>query len=627
MSEKNKSQSALMLMALGVVFGDIGTSPLYALRECFGLHSHLPLTPNAIFGVLSLVVWSLIIIISIKYLGFVMKAHNKGEGGVLALTALVVRKLLKGGKPPTKLSTIAVLIGIFGSALLYADGVITPAISVLSAIEGLSVITPVFDSYIIPLSLVVLILLFWIQSQGTATIGWYFGPLILVWFTVIGILGLIKVVNYPTILLSFNPLYAFELFSEYRFAAFASLGSLFLAVTGAEALYADMGHFSVKPISRAWFFIVFPGLLFNYLGQGALLLENPATIENPFYLLAPKGMLIPLVILATLTSAVASQAVISGAFSLTRQAIQLGYLPRMVISHTSSTHQGQIYVPTVNLCLALGTLALVVMFKTSSNLAAAYGIAVSSTMLFTTMLMFIVCMKVWKWNVYWSFFLCGIFALGDIAFLSANCLKFFQGGWFPVLIGIFLFTLMTTWSTGRKILASRLEEKSVPWADFLKQISLLELKRVPGTAVFMSRSSSSTPVPLIHNVRHNKILHENVLLLTIQTEGVPFVKEEESLKIIDMENGFYRVIAYVGFQEEPMIKEIINKCAIKGLPIIKDQITYFLGREILVPSSRPGMAIWREKLFALTSRNSQRATTFYKVPSDQVFEVGIQIEL
>ena len=626
MGKDNKSSAALMLFALGVVFGDIGTSPLYALRECFGPHAHLPLTESAILGVLSLVIWSLIIIISIKYLGFVMKAHNKGEGGVLALTALIVRKLRKGGKPSNKITSSAVIIGIFGAALLYADGVITPAISVISAIEGVSVITPVFNPYIIPCALVILVCLFAIQSQGTATIGKFFGPLVLIWFLVIGALGAIKVFDTPQVLYAFNPVYALLFFRDHGFGAFVSLGALFLAVTGAEALYADMGHFSIVSISRAWFYIVFPALLLNYLGQAALLLENPAAISNPFYLLAPKSLLIPLVILATLTSAVASQAVISGAFSLTRQAIQLGYLPRMLIQHTSATHQGQIYVPAVNLWLGFGTLVLVLMFKTSSNLAAAYGIAVSSTMLLTTLLMFIVCLKVWKWNAVVAFLVCGVFALGDLAFLSANCLKFVEGGWFPVLIGILLFTLMTTWAKGRKILASRLEEKSVPWDEFKLQLEKMDLRRVVGTSVFLSRSSSSTPVPLIHNVRHNQVLHENILLLTIQTEGVPFVKEEDRLRIINLENGFYRVIASMGFQEEPDISKIIKICREKGLPI-DERITYFLGREILIPSSRPGMAIWREKLFALTSRNAQRATTFYKVPSEQVFEVGIQIEL
>ena len=626
----NKKTSGLMLMALGVVFGDIGTSPLYAFRECFGVHSFLPLQPDAILGILSLIIWALILVISLKYLAFVMKAHNKGEGGEIALASLLQRKLLRQDKGPTRLSRGILLLGIIGASLLYADGIITPAISVLSAVEGISVVTPVFDKYIIPIALVILLMLFGIQSKGTATIGKFFGPIVLIWFSTIGILGLFKILDNPSVLAAFNPMFGIELFQNYGKQAFYTLGALFLVVTGAEACYADMGHFGVKPISRGWFFVVFPGLLLSYLGQAALLIENPGAISNPFYLLAPKSMLIPMVVLATITSAIASQAVISGAYSLTRQAIQLGILPRMTILHTSAEHEGQIYVPTVNKWLAIGTFILVITFQNSSNLAAAYGIAVSSTMLLTTLLMFVVCIRVWKWNKFLATLLCSALLIIDIAFMSANSLKFFQGGWFPVVVGLILCTIMTTWYKGRQILGSRLAEKSIPWEEFSEQIkgsdSNIDLKRVEGTSVFMTRSTKVTPVPLIHNVKHNQVLHETVLLLTIATQNVPFVEQEERLEIIDKGDGIYRVIASLGFQEEADIDEIISQCREKGLKIDK-KITYFLGREILISTERPGMARWREKLFALTSRNAERAAQFFHVPSDEVFEVGIQIEL
>ena len=617
-------------MALGVVFGDIGTSPLYAFRECFGVHSFLPLRPDAILGILSLIIWALILVITLKYLAFVMKAHNKGEGGEIALASLLQRKLLRQDKGPTRLSKTILLLGIIGASLLYADGIITPAISVLSAVEGISVVTPVFDKYIIPIALVILLMLFGIQSKGTATIGKFFGPIVLLWFSTIGILGLFKILDNPSVLAAFNPMFGIELFQNYGKQAFYTLGALFLVVTGAEACYADMGHFGVKPISRGWFFVVFPGLLLSYLGQAALLIENPAAISNPFYLLAPKSMLIPMVVLATITSAIASQAVISGAYSLTRQAIQLGILPRMTILHTSAEHEGQIYVPTVNKWLAIGTFILVITFQNSSNLAAAYGIAVSSTMLLTTLLMFVVCIRVWKWNKFLATTLCSALLVIDIAFMSANSLKFFQGGWFPVIVGLILCTIMTTWHKGRQILGSRLAEKSIPWEEFSEQIkgadSNINLKRVKGTSVFMTRSTKVTPVPLIHNVKHNQVLHETVLLLTIATQNVPFVEQEERLEIIDKGDGIYRVIASLGFQEEADIDEIISQCRDKGLKIDK-KITYFLGREILISTDRPGMARWREKLFGLTSRNAERAAQFFHVPSDEVFEVGIQIEL
>ncbi len=625
-SDNHGVSFSLVLGALGVVFGDIGTSPLYAFRECFGMHSYIPLTESAIIGVLSLVTWSLIGIISIKYLGFVMKAHNKGEGGVLALTALIGRKLKKSKKNKFLLQTVPVTLGILGAALLYADGIITPAISVLGAIEGLEIITPVFSSFLIPLAVIILCGLFYVQSRGTGTIGIIFGPLVTIWFVVIGLLGLFKIIESPFVLKGLNPIYAIHLFNDYGFSAFASLGSLFLVVTGAEALYADMGHFGIKPIARGWFYVVFPSLLLNYFGQGALLIADPSAISNPFYLLAPKAFIVPLVVLATLTSAVASQAVISGAFSLTRQAIQLGYFPRMQIDFTSSTNEGQIYVPSINKWLAFGSILLVIVFKTSSNLAAAYGIAVSSTMLLTSMLMFILTLKVWKWKWYYAFITFLILSVSDLAFLGANSLKLTEGGYVPVVIAIAIFTLMTTWYSGRILLGQRLVEKGISWEKFMVMLEKANVTRVPGVSVFMTRSSSMTPIPLVHNVEHNRVLHETVILLTIETEGVPTIPRGERVEVVDLGNRIFRIIASIGFQDEPDIGQILEECSLHNLTL-NSKTTFFLGREILIPSSRPGMVIWREKLFSFMSRNAERATAFYKVPSEQVFEVGIQVEL
>jgi KUP system potassium uptake protein len=624
-SKSGRVPISLVIGALGVVFGDIGTSPLYAIRECFGIHSYLPLERDALMGVASLIFWVLVLVITVKYLSFVMKAHNKGEGGVLALTALINRKI-KTRPASSHLMPFVAMVGIFGSALLYADGIITPAISVLSAVEGLEIVTDGFAGYIIPVTLVILFILFFIQSYGTSTIGFLFGPLVITWFVSIGVLGLMQILKTPDVLASLNPVYAVNLFLIYGKKAFFSLGSLFLVATGAEALYADMGHFGAKPISRGWFSLVAPCLLLNYLGQTALLIVDEKAISNPFYLLSPQAFLIPLVILATLTSAVASQAVISGAFSLTRQAIQLGYFPRMRIDFTSSKHEGQIYVPAINRWLAIGTLILVLVFKNSSNLAAAYGIAVSSTMLFTSVLMLILTLKVWRWKPYYAWPVFIVFALIDLAFLSANSLKIMEGGWFPLLVALVIFTLMTTWYSGRALLGKRLFEKGVPWEKFISLVNEQNISRVPGCAIFMTKSTTLTPIPLIHNLHHNKILHEVIILLSIQTEGVPHVDSEHMLEVSDLGMGIWRAIVKIGFQDEANMSEIISHCALKGIPLT-DDLTYFLGRESLIPSSLPGMAIWREKLFAFMSNNAERATSFYKVPSEQVFEVGIQVEL
>ena len=627
MKHKNdKATLSLSLAALGVVFGDIGTSPLYTIRECFLGHHSLELSEQNILGVLSTLVWSLIMIISLKYVAIVMQAHNKGEGGILALTALLSRKLNKQNASKSRFKKIFLFIGIFGTALLYADGMITPAISVLSALEGLVEVTPKFRPFITIIAIIVMLALFGLQQRGTAVIGKLFGPFVLTWFVVLGILGSISIYQTPIVLWALNPIYLFKFFYNAPHEAFLSLGSLFLVVTGAEALYADMGHFGAKPIKKAWNFVVLPALMLNYLGQGALLTRIGHQVQNPFYELAPQWGVFPLVIFATLISAIASQAIISGAYSMTRQAIQLGLLPRMQIDFTSESHEGQIYIPAVNNFLAIGTILLVIIFKTSSNLAAAYGIGVSLIMLLTTTLIFLMAKKVWRWNVFILYSVFLVFLIVDLGFVSANSLKIVDGGWFTIVVSMAIFSVMTTWARGRELLGARLQEKGISWEKFQSKVRSMNVARVPGTAIFMTKSGNVTPTPLIHNVTHNKIIHEMVLLLTIEVERVPYVDLAERLMVEKIGEGIFRVTSHYGFKDEPDVNKILQICKQKDLPI-SDDVTFFLGREILIPTDNPGMAIWREKLFSYMSRNAQRATTFYKVPSDQVFEVGIQVEI
>ena len=627
MKHKREATSLpLSLAALGVVFGDIGTSPLYTIKECFLGHHPLAINELNVLGVLSILVWTLLIIISVKYVAIVMQAHNKGEGGILALTALLSRKLSKQNTNKSPSKKIFLFLGIFGTALLYADGMITPAISVLSALEGLVEITPKFKPFIIVIAIGVLLILFGIQKQGTAKIGKLFGPIVLIWFIILGILGLISIYKTPLVLWALNPIYAFKFFYNAPKEAFYSLGSLFLVVTGAEALYADMGHFGARPIKSAWQWVVMPSLMLNYLGQGALLTRSSAQIQNPFYELSPEWGVMPLIILATVISAIASQAIISGAYSMTRQGIQLGILPRMQIDFTSESQEGQIYIPAVNQFLAIGTILLVLVFKNSSSLAAAYGIGVSLIMLLTSILIFIMAKKIWKWNIFSLVIIFSIFIVIDLGFVAANSIKIFEGGWFTLLVSMILFSVMTTWARGRELLGLRLQEKGISWEKFQNQIRSLQIKRVPGVSIFMTKSGNVTPTPLIHNVTHNKVIHELVLLLTIEVDKVPFVDLQEKMIIEEIGEGIHRVTAHCGFKDEPDVKLILESCRQKGLPIGND-VTFFLGREILIPTDHPGMAIWRENLFSFMSRNAQRATTFYKVPSDQVFEVGIQVEI
>jgi KUP system potassium uptake protein len=615
---------SLTLAALGIVFGDIGTSPLYAVREAFhGAHGLLATSEN-ILGVLSLILWSLIVVISLKYLLFVMRADNRGEGGVLALAALAA--------PPRFVSKhlwsrILLYCGLFGSALLFGDGVITPAITVLGAIEGLEVATPFFSQFVIPITLVILIFLFFQQRHGTAKIGAIFGPVILVWFLTLAVLGICGIIDNPFVLAALNPLYAFYFFELRGTDGFLVLGAVFLVVTGGEALYADMGHFGRSPIQRGWFFVALPGLVLNYFGQGALLLKNPSAAINPFYQLAPSWALYPLVILATAAAVIASQALISGVFSLVRQAIQLGYSPRIRIIHTSSEEIGQIYIPQINWVLLVMTCWIVIEFGSSTALASAYGIAVSTTMVITTILACSVAYQWWRWSWTKTAAVLLIFLSIDVVFLTANFSKITDGGWVPLVMGVVVYTMMTTWRRGRQILMLRLKEKSIPFSEFLNKIQCELPVRASGIAVFMTGDPEGTPPALLHNLKHNRVLHQRNVLLTILTEDVPHIYQDSRVEIEQLNESFYRVSAFYGFMETPDICQIFDACNAKGINLPIEQITFFLGRETLIPTKRPGMAIWREYLFAFMSRNAERATSYFNIPVDQVVEIGIQVEL
>ena len=588
----------LSLGALGVVYGDIGTSPLYALRECFRSDRGVLPTPQNVIGVLSLIVWSLIVIISIKYLALVMRADNRGEGGILALMSLVGTRSEEGRR-----RFILIALGLFGAALLYGDGMITPAISVLSAIEGLEVTTPVFSPFVVPITVIVLVILFMVQRFGTAWVGALFGPVMLLWFAVIAVLGVVHVVRELHVLAAFNPLHAVRFFTDNHKRGFLVLGAVFLAVTGGEALYADMGHFSARPIRLAWFIVVFPSLVINYLGQGALLLHSPRSTAHPFFLLAPHWAQYPLVALATLATVIASQAVISGAYSLTRQAVQLGYAPRIVVKHTSAREIGQIYIPSINWMLMFSAIGLVLAFKASTNLAAAYGVAVTATMAITTALLAI-----------------------DLSFFAANIVKIVEGGWFPLVVGITVYTLMTTWHTGRTILTQRLAEQSLSVDDFLRDLKNNVIPRVPGTAIFMSRSRSGIPITLLHNLKHNKVVHRNVVLLNIDVAETARIAEEHKYAWEELGSGVYRLIIRVGFIEDPNLPELLTR--VKGPIKFPPMLTsYFLGRETLIATNAPGMAVWRDELFVWMSRNASSASHYFALPPNQVIELGAQIEM
>jgi len=613
-----------VLGALGIVYGDIGTSPLYAIRECFHHAHNVALTPANIMGVMSLIVWSLLIVISIKYILFIMRADNKGEGGILALIALVSPHRQRRTSDRVR---YVIPLGIFGAALLFGDGMITPAISVLSAVEGLEVATPLFSAYVLPITVTILVGIFMIQRQGTARIGAMFGPLMVIWFLVLGILGIYWIAQHPQILVSVNPYYAFQFFRENHISGFLVLGSVFLVVTGGEALYADMGHFGRIPIRWAWFILVLPCLLLNYLGQGALLINDPTAIQNPFFRMAPSWSLYPLVILATCATVIASQALISGVFSLTRQAIQLGYIPRLSITHTSKDEIGQIYVPMMNWVLMISTIWLVLQFRSSSNLAAAYGVAVTGTMVITTVLAYFVARRTWGWGRMKALGVVSIFIFIDMAFFAANIVKIPDGGWFPLLAGGIMYFLMSTWQRGRAIVAARLKQNATPIEQFVRDVVRQQPLRVPGIAIFMTSNSDSVPPALLHNLKHNRILHEQVVLLTISTTDEPYVRSRERTRVENLSPSFFRIVANYGFMQTPSIFEILDSAKKQGFNYVFEEITFFLGRETILPSHHPGMMIWREKLFAFMLRNAQRATAFYQIPPDQVIEVGIQVEI
>jgi KUP system potassium uptake protein len=613
----------LSLAALGVVYGDIGTSPLYALRECFtGEHGVAPTQAN-VLGVLSLTFWSLVVVVSVKYLVFVMRADNQGEGGILALTALVQPERTDQRGERGRL----VALGLFGAALLYGDGMITPAISVLSAVEGLRVATPLFDPYVYPLTVGILVTLFLIQQRGTAHVGAIFGPVTLAWFLIIALLGARGIAMQPHVLVAVDPRHAVAFFTANGIAGLLVLGAVFLVVTGGEALYADMGHFGKQPIRAGWFAVVLPALLLNYFGQGALVLFDRNSAANPFYGLAPGWAVYPLVVLATAATVIASQAVISGCFSLTRQAIQLGFSPRMEIRHTSAEEVGQIYIPTVNWTLMIATIALVLGFRSSSSLAAAYGIAVTTTMIITTLLFYVVTREFWHWGRWLALPLATVFLVVDLSYFAGNVIKVEHGGWFSVGVAGAVFTLMSTWKRGRQILAERLRIGELPLTAFLEDIAANPPLRVPGTAVFMSGRAYGVPSALLHNLKHNKVIHQRVCLLTVLTVDVPRLRHDERMDVTFLDSGFCRAIVRYGFMEGPDIPAAMALAGAHGLDLDPMTTTFFLGRETLLVTDRPGMARWRETLFAFMARNATRATAYYGIPPGQVIEIGAQVEL
>ncbi|CDI02619.1 putative potassium transport system protein kup 1 [Candidatus Competibacter denitrificans Run_A_D11] len=613
----------IALAALGVVFGDIGTSPLYAMRECFGSHYGLAPTHDNVLGILSLIFWALIVVISVKYVTFVMRADNRGEGGILALLALATHHF----KGSAQQRAWLVGLGIFGAGLFYGDGVITPAISVLSAVEGLHIATPLLDRYVVPITLIILVGLFLIQARGTARVGAYFGPVMVLWFLTVALLGLASMVQAPEVLSAFNPGYALTFFTINRWTGFLVMGSVFLAVTGGEALYADMGHFGKRPIRLAWFSFVLPAIVLNYLGQGALLLRDPTAISHPFYLLAPSWLLYPVVILATLATVIASQAVISGVFSVTRQAVQLGYCPRIAIRHTSDQAIGQIYVPAANWALLIAVIVLVLGFHTSSNLAAAYGIAVTIAMVIDTLLVLTLARIAWGWSWLRIGLAVAAFLMLEMAFLSANALKIPHGGWITLLIAGAIFTLMITWKDGRKLLNQRLQENAMPLDLFLQSLNAGSTLRVPGTAVFLTSTPDGVPNALLHNMKHNKVIHERLMLLTVKSEEIPRLTDEERVSVHPLGNNAWRIVVRYGFTENPDLPHALALCERYGLHFEMMDTTFFLGRATLIPTKRAGMALWREKLFASLFRNATRPMDFFRIPYGRVVEMGTQVEL
>jgi len=613
----------LVIGAVGVVYGDIGTSPLYTLRTAFTGSYGLSLTPANVLGVLSVIVWALVLVVTLKYITLIMRADNRGEGGILALTALVSR----GIEDRAKMRWWLVGLGIFGAAMFYGDGMITPAITVLGAVEGLGVIAPALHPFIVPIAVIILVALFAIQRSGTARLGAVFGPVMVVWFIVLAVLGALEIARGPHVLAAFDPMYAVRFVGGNPVVAFVAFGAVVLAVTGTEALYADMGHFGKTPIRRAWVFFVMPALLLNYFGQGALILNDPAAIQNPFYLLAPDWGRVPLLILATAAAIIASQAVISGAFSLTRAAIQMGYCPRLTIMHTSERAIGQIYVPFINWMLLIAIIALVIGFRNSDNLAGAYGIAVTMAMLIDSILIFVVMRRLWDWPVWISILITTPLLLIDLTFLASNALKIPEGGWFPLLIGGIVFTLLTTWKKGRSLLMRRLSEDAMPLDLFIQSIEASPPTRVDGTAVFLTSTPNRVPHALLHNLKHNKVLHERVVFLTIVTRDIPYVPDEERGEVESLGCNFYRISADYGFKDDPDVPELLEDCGRKGFAFDMMETSFFVSRETLIATVTPGMALWREKLFVSLSKNATKASEFFQVPTNRVVELGTQVEL
>lgn len=620
---QRSSLGLLTLGAIGVVFGDIGTSPLYALKESFHAAHGLPISIENVLGILSMIFWSLMLVVSLKYVAVIMRAHNNGEGGIMALLALNMRN--QNLSPRKKM--LVVTVGLFGAALFLGDGMITPAISVLSAVEGLKIATPIFEPYIVPIAIGIIVGLFLIQRRGTGSMGRYFGPITLIWFLSLGLLGILSIVQNPAVLAMANPYWAAMFVWQHPLAAFFIMGAVVLTITGGEALYADMGHFGRDPIQLAWFFVALPCLLLNYAGQGALILRDATAIENPFFLLVPSWGLYPMIALATMATVIASQAVISGVFSIARQAMQLGYLPRMTVRHTSESEMGQIYIPFLNWLLLGAVLSLVILFQSSSNLAAAYGIAVTMTMICDTILVGLVMYGVWKWTLTKTLLVVVPFLILDLLFFSATSLKLFAGGWVPILIGAVAFTLMITWKRGRELLFERLEKDTLPLDLFISSIGQ-GAHVVSGTAVFMVSTQKVVPHALLHNLKHNKVLHERNVLMTLSTRDVPYVDPEQRVEIEQLSPYFWRVVVHYGFKESPHVPNALQAAfASVEQPIEMMNTSFFVSRERIFSTNDGGMARWREKLFIAMSRNTSSATDFFQIPANRVVEMGSQVEI
>ena len=617
--------ASLSIAAMGVVFGDIGTSPLYTMKEVFSSGHHpVAVTPDNVLGILSLVFWAMTITVSLKYVMFITRADNKGEGGIMALTSLALRVEQLN---PHMLWLLSAL-GIFGAALFYGDAAITPALSVLSAVEGLEVATPAFKPYVVPIAIVILCGLFLFQRKGTASVAALFGPVMLFWFATLAALGLWNILKHPGVLAAINPWHALHFFATNHGLAFLALGAVVLAITGGEALYADMGHFGRQPIKRAWLWFVFPALYANYLGQGALILDEPGAVQNPFFHSAPDALIYPLVALATVATIIASQAVISGAFSLTSQAIQLGYAPRIQIRYTSAAEKGQIYIPNINWLLLIAVVLLVLMFRSSSSLASAYGIAVTLTMMIDTLLAFVVVRALWRWSWGKSVLFLACFVVVDFAFFSANVIKVFDGGWFPLVLGGAIFTLLATWRRGRQLLYERLKLDSMPLDAFIKSLSYGGPHRVEGMSIFMTTNPDGVPRAMLHNLLHNKVLHEKVVLLNVRVEDIPYVPLEERVKVVSLQEGFFQVLVRYGFKDEPDIPAALDMCRPQGLDYVPMETSFFLGRETVVLRPRVArMPHWRQALFTFMFRNAEPATAYFKIPTNRVVELGTQVEL